>query len=116
MTEWTKTQSDQITSLYGQLKGKYEKEAYKNLFSGPQLPYEAAHSTLLNLLKKQETEQKHGGLEQKAADTASSRLFGQKPAEAAVGLVAIIIALGALSAISVPAMGYKAAVYAASLY
>lgn len=64
MAEWTKNQSDQITSLYGQLKGSHEKNAYQKLFGGTKLPYEEAHSTLLNLLKQQETEQR-GGLEAK---------------------------------------------------
>ena len=74
MTEWTKSQSDQITSLYGKLKGSYEKNAYQKIFGGTQLPYEEAHSTLLNLLKQQETEQR-GGLEAKVKTQQSTSVL-----------------------------------------
>ncbi|MBI2658083.1 hypothetical protein HYX08_05315 [Candidatus Woesearchaeota archaeon] len=63
MTEWTTEQSDQITSLYGKLKGEYEKKANKVLFGGPQLPYSDAFDTLTSLIKQQENEK--GGLEAK---------------------------------------------------
>ncbi|HLG23555.1 MAG TPA: hypothetical protein VI564_01350 [Candidatus Nanoarchaeia archaeon] len=53
--EWTKTQSDQITELYGRLKKENQAEANDKLFSGPQLPYEAARGTLVDILNRQES-------------------------------------------------------------
>ncbi|MEK6892337.1 MAG: hypothetical protein AABX25_04075 [Nanoarchaeota archaeon] len=51
---WTKTQEDQISALYGSLKGVYQQDANKKLFGGAQLPYEQAHSILVENIKKQE--------------------------------------------------------------
>ena len=89
MTDWTKEQSDQITSLYGQLQGKYEREANKKLFGGPQLPYKEAFDTLTGLINQQE---KSGGLERKVK-SAPSGLFAGKEAYA-LGLFGTLIALG----------------------
>ena len=61
--DWTKSQSDQITSLYKSLKGNYQKIADKELFGGPQLPYDKAHGILTELLEKQEHNGNGGGLE-----------------------------------------------------
>ena len=59
--DWTETQSNQITGLYKSLHGKYQEEANKKLFGGPQLPYEDAHHILTGLLEAQEHGK--GGLE-----------------------------------------------------
>lgn len=59
--DWTATQSNQITSLYQSLHGKYQEDANKKLFGGPKLPYENAHHILTELLEAQEHAK--GGLE-----------------------------------------------------
>ena len=125
MAEWTKEQSDQITSLYGELKGNYEKVANQKLFRGEQLPYEEAHYTLMEILKKQEAEQ-HSGLEAKTnaahAEKSARGLFGLPSlnrAQAAVGLLAIVLGLGMLSSFGAAAplaAGYKVAAYSAAIY
>ena len=100
MAEWTKDQSDQITSLYEQLKGSYEKSANQKLFGGAQLPYEDAHNILVNLLKQQETEH-HGGLE--AATNAAHSEMNNKAnkhttrMQYALGLIGIVLALAVAS-------------------
>ena len=64
--EWTKDQSNQITALYGRLKGEYNREAYQKLFGGSQLPYLDAFNTLNSIIERQEEERHvHGGLEAK---------------------------------------------------
>ena len=117
MADWTKTQEDQITALYGQLKGEYKRKADKELFGGPQLPYGTAQSRLLNLINEQEKHE-HGSLEAKTnaahAETTkkSSGLFGfgqlTQP-KAALGLVAIVLMLGMMTGPIGAAAGYKAA-------
>ena len=96
MVEWTKEQQDIITSLYGQLKDNYEREANKKLFGGPQLPYEQARDILENLVKQQKQE---GGLESKITAHPSSvferigSLFS-KPAVAASATALLLLYLG----------------------
>ena len=114
--EWTKDQQDQITSLYGQLKGPYEKKAHQKLFGGPQLPYLEAFNTLTNLLY----EQKKGGssgLEAKAnsghsKESSSSRwsLPTLTRPRAAFGLATIVLALAAVYAFG-PAAAYALPLY-----
>ena len=87
MSEWTKDQSNQITSLYGQLKGKYERDANKKLFGGPQLPYLDAFNTLTSLIEKQK---KESGLEGKLKNTASDGILSGQRLKYAVGLGAVI--------------------------
>ena len=114
--EWTKDQQDQITSLYGQLEGPYERKAHQKLFSGSQLPYLEAFNTLTNLVD----EQKKGGssgLEAKAnsgqsKESSSSRLSLPtltRP-RAAFGLATIVLALAAAYTLG-PAAAYALPLY-----
>ena len=77
------------------MKGSYEKNAYKKLFGGAQLPYEDAHSTLLTLLKQQETEQ-HGGLE--AATNAAYSKMNNKANQPAATRAQYLFGLAAVLA------------------
>jgi len=113
MAEWTKDQSNQITSLYGQLKGDYEREANGKLFGGSQLPYEDAHHTLMDILKKQESGQ-HGGLEAKA-DTSSTKGISFNKTDNAIGLAGIIGTMAAFAAGAYP-LGIAAAALLAGTY
>ena len=67
--KWSEDQSNQITALYGQLKGKYEREAYQKIYAGPQLDYIDAFSTLNSLIEKQNKER---GLESKLKNERGS--------------------------------------------
>lgn len=87
--EWAKDQADQITALYGELQGRYEREANKKLFGGPQLPYLEAFNTLTWLIDEQEKE-KSGGLESKVRGTAPSGLFNLTSQKSVIALTAII--------------------------
>ena len=89
--KWTKDQSNQITDLYKQLKGKYEKEAYQKIYAGPQLGYIDAFNALTNLIDRQKKEQ-FGGLEKKVKES-SGGLFAGRGAYA-LGLFGTLIALG----------------------
>ena len=91
---WTKEQSDQITELYGHLQGDYKARADKELFHGPQLPYDKAHGTLAHLLEAQEHQKR--GLEGKVSHSKSKSVGRQ---EYGVGL------LGALASVAAMAMG-----------
>ena len=100
--KWSKDQSDQITALYGQLKGKYEKEAYQKLYAGPQREYLDAFNTLTSLLKEQEAQ---GGLEQaikgaqkQSVKNTSGGLFNLTPRQSAVGLITALIVVALASA------------------
>ncbi len=95
MSEWTKDQSNQITNIYKQLEGKYEKEAYQKLFGGPQLSYLDAFTTLTSLIERQKKE-RVGGLESKVQkESASAGIFSGERAKYVVGLVtALALILG----------------------
>lgn len=90
--DWTKAQSDQITSLYRSLKGDYQKIADKELFGGPQIPYDKAHSILTEILKKQEGHEE-SGLESKVNESSQSGLF-LTPQQSAAGLAIIALLMG----------------------
>ncbi len=87
--EWSNDQSSQITDLYGQLKGNYERQAYNKLFSGPHLPYLDAFNTLTGLIEQQKAEQSGVGLEKKV-DTAPGRFFPSQRLKYAIGLGTVI--------------------------
>ncbi len=120
---WTPEQQNDISALYKKLVGTpQESEAYKQLFGGPQLPYDQAKHILDDLIKKHEK----GGLEKamegispqtQNVKSASSRWFSLTPRQSAVGLVLLVLALAALSPISAPAtaLGYATA-YTAPIY
>ena len=92
--EWTKDQEDQITALYGKLKGKYEREANQKIFGGPQLPYLDAFTELTSLIEQQKKEHV-GGLESKVQkESASAGIFSGKRAKYVVGLVTAALVLG----------------------
>ncbi len=110
---WTKTQEDRISALYGSLRGKYQQDANKKLFGGAQLPYEQAHSILVENLKKQEHAE---GLEGKVHDDKSG-LIPRKATqlEYGIGLGGIVATLAALAAATNPLIaiaGIAATAYA----
>ena len=97
--EWTKDQENQITSIYGQLRGKYESEANKKLFGGQQLPYLEAFNTLTSLIDEQK---KSSGLEAKAGQVSKESSSGiwslptlTRP-QAAFGLTTMVLLLAYL--------------------
>lgn len=87
---WTVDQSNQITDLYKQLRGTYEREAHQKLFGGPELPYLEAFNALTSLIEKQKKEQV-GGLEGKVKNEATSGgILSSQRLKYAVGLGAVI--------------------------
>jgi len=89
--KWSEDQSTQITSLYGKLKGAYERKANQKLFGGPQLPYSDAFSTLTALINEQEKSGKTG-IERKVKESNSKGLFAGKEGHA-LGLISVLIAV-----------------------
>ena len=90
MSEWTKDQSNQITDLYKQLEGRYEKEANQKLFGGPQLPYLDAFNTLNGLIEKQKKGHV-GGLERKVQkESASIGVSSGERIKYVVGLATVL--------------------------
>lgn len=84
--KWSEDQSTQITSLYEQLKGEYQKKAHKKLFGGSQLDYSDAFNTLTSLIKQQE---KGGGLEGKVTETASNGILSNQMLRYALGFAVV---------------------------
>ena len=96
--EWTNDQANQITALYGQLKGEYKGVADQTLFGGPQLPYIDAFNTLNGLIEQQEREQHRqvGGLEKKATTASSGWLPTLTPQQSGAYLVTLVTAIVSL--------------------
>ena len=107
MTEWTEAEQTEFNHLYDELKKghnyeKYNKEAYKQLFSGEQLPYKEAKSRLLNIIEEQKMEQyQKEGLEHKVQNNSSGGLPNLTQTQSIIGLATVLGVVGALS-IGVP--------------
>ena len=111
---WTKAQEDQVSALYGSLKGEYQQDANKKLFSGTQLPYGQAHSILVENLKKQE---QASGLEGKIDHTPSksSKALPKSKLDYLTGILggtALVASMAAVAPPIVGALGIAAAAYA----
>ncbi|GEM_PF-2872979 len=107
--EWTKDQSDQITSLYSQLHGDYQKIANKELFGGLQLPYGDAHSKLMKIIEKQES--KHTP---PSGNNHLDNKIGMSKTDSAVGLVSLLGG-GAAYAMGATALGLGGLLVAGAL-
>ena len=111
--KWSDEQSTQITALYGQLKGEYQKKADQKLFGGPQLDYIDAFNTLTSLINQQKKEQP-SGLEKEITGSGPFGLPQLTKPQAAFGLATIVLALAAVYTLG--AAPLVAATYALPLY